>query len=366
MGPEVKAGKKDFEQGKGSCLLRQNYYLSLGNERKESLPWSIKKTYFLCCAFLLVVSLFASGWVEQTQAQPKYPVRPIDLIIPMAAGGSTDLAGRVIAAYLHNKWNVPVNAINKPGGNCVPGSLEVFNAAPDGYTLLMDGQSSSSQMLVAVRKLPFNLMDRTFIATTFGSVFMVIVNPSSPFKSLKDLETEAKRDPENFTWTSLGGSGGQDYVGRQFFKIIGVDIRKTKPVMAKGGSEAVVLTAGGHVKMGSGTVSSCLPGIRGGTLRPLAVTSRTRWPDLPDVPTTAEVGYPALNALPWYCISGPPNLPAHVVDIWDKALQEMVKDPEIITKMRNVGAIAYYLDSSATKEFLKKEIEEMEVLWGVK
>lgn len=325
-----------------------------------------KKMGFLFVTLLLTMTLISTGFVTQLRAQTKYPIRPIDLIAPMAAGGSTDLNARLIAAYLNKKWRVPVNVINKPGGNTIPGSLEVLKATADGYTMLMDGQSSSSQLVVAVHNIPFNIMDRTFIGMTSIAPLMIIVTPTSFFKSLKDLEIEAKKDPDNFSWASLGGSGGPDFIARQFFKAIGVDIKRTRPIMAKGGSEAVVLTAGGHVKMGGGTTSSCLPAIRGGLVRGLAVTGKTRWPDLPDVMTTAEQGYPAINALPWFGISGPPNMPSYVIDIWDKALQEMVKEPEMNLKMNNIGNTPYYLNSNATKDFIKKEIEELEKLWGLK
>jgi tripartite-type tricarboxylate transporter receptor subunit TctC len=203
----------------------------------------LKQVFCLLAATAVVVA--AAG---QADAQPKYPARAIDIVVPMSPGGSTDLSARLIATYVNQKWKVPVNVINKPGGNCVPGSLEVFSSAPDGYTLLMDGSSSTYLMMAAVRNLPFKLMDRTFTGSVIGTPHIIVVPASSPVRTLKDLEAEAKKDPGSFTWTSLGGVGGQDFLIREFLDTIGVDVKKTKPILAKGGAESITLTAGRDVE----------------------------------------------------------------------------------------------------------------------
>ena len=110
---------------------------------------------------------------------------------------------------------------------------------------------------------------------------------------------------------------------KTIFKAIGVDVLKTKPIMSHGGSQAIVLTAAGNVKLGSGSGTSCIPAYKGGTVRALAVTSPERDPDWPGVPTTAELGYPTVTAHHWTGISGPPKMPLYIVDILDKAFQEM-------------------------------------------
>ncbi len=329
-----------------------------------------KRSYWLpryrSSVWVIVVVLGIAGWIGPVQSQDRYPTRAIDIIVPLVPGGSTDLVGRIVASYLTKRWNVPVNVINKPGGNTVPACLELYSAAADGYTILADHAGSSSMLPIVVKKLPFKIMDRTFLGMMAQAPHVPIVATSSPFKSLKDLEVEAKKSPESFTWTSLGGTGIQDYVVRQFLKAIGVEVVKTKPIMSQGGAQAVTLTAGGHVKMGTATTSAALPAIKGGMARPLAITSPTRWPDLPDVATTVELGYPAVNIQDWKGFIGPPHLPGLVVDAWDKALKEMVKDPEIVSKLRNIGAIPYYHDSRETKEYVVRQTEEVTVLWGLK
>jgi tripartite-type tricarboxylate transporter receptor subunit TctC len=217
-----------------------------------------------------------------------------------------------------------------------------------------------------VKNLPFKVLDRTFIAMTTITPMIIIVPSTSPIKSLKELEEEGKKSPETFAWTSLGGAGAQDFTSRQFIKAIGVDVLKTKPIMSKGGAQAVALTAGGHVKLGVDTTSGAIPAITGGTARPLAITSKTRYPDLPDLLTTTELGYPTVSCIYWMGISGPPKLPSHIADIWDKALQDMLKDQEVLSKLKNIMAISFYKNARETREYVMEETEEVDRLWSLK
>jgi tripartite-type tricarboxylate transporter receptor subunit TctC len=358
-----------------SCNQREFHESEWMKSKKERVHNNLKgkektmyqrKKFFSMILFSVLI-LFITVWTGQVGAQEKYPTRGIDIIVPFTPGGATDLVERVLASYLNRKWGVPINVINKPGGNTVPACLEAYNAKPDGYTLLGDSNPSSSMLPIVVRNLPFKIMDRTFIAIAAVTPMIIIVPSSSPIKSLKELEGEAKKGPETFTWTSLGGAGAQDFTSRQFLKAIGIsDVSKTKPIMSQGGAQAVVLTAGGNVKMGVGTTSGAIPAISGGTVRPLAITSKTRYPDLPDVPTTTELGYPTVKCLFWIGVSGPPNLPTQILDKWDKALQEMLKEPEVISKLKNVGAVPFYHNPQEMKDYVMKETEEVAILWGLK
>jgi tripartite-type tricarboxylate transporter receptor subunit TctC len=325
-----------------------------------------RKKWFLHGLLFVMVMFILTGWSGEVQSQPKYPTRAIDIIVPFSAGGGADLVNRIMTSYMRKSLGVPVNVINKPGGNTVPACLELYHAAPDGYTLLGDNNPTSSMLPIVVKNLPFKIMDRTFIAVTSISPMIIFVPFTSPIKSLKDLEMEAKKNPENFTWTSMGGAGSHDFVIRQFLKAIAVDILKTKPVMCQGGAQAAALTAGGHVVMGMNSIPSSLSVIKGGMVRPLAITSKNRWPDLPDLPTTEESGYPGIDYLYWNGTSGPPKLPSHVVEVWDKVLQEMLKDPEVISQLKNVGAIPFYRNAREAREYVLKEAEEVEKLWSLK
>jgi len=315
-------------------------------------------------SFVAFVIFALTGWVAPVQAQ-EYPTKAIDMIVPFVPGGSTDLVARLIADHVKKKWGVPVNVINKPGGNTVPANLEVHTAKPDGYTMFSDSQSSCSLLEVAMKDLPFKVLDRTFVSFTTASPHVFFVNAASPFKTLNDLAADIKRDPEKATWGSFGGVGAGDFVMRQYFKAIGVDVNKTKPVVTRGGAEIVQFVAGNHIKFGSASPSSGAPHVKAGTVRVVGV-SGFRTPDFPDAATAVEQGYPSVTAVFWTGISGPPKLPLPVVAKWNDAIQEMLKDQESVAKLKNLGLLPFYLNSNDAREHVRKEIEEAFRLWGLK
>lgn len=323
----------------------------------------MKSKVFVGFLSLLIATLVV--WQGQAQSQETYPTRPIEIICPYAAGGASDLFLRTTASFLNKKWGVPVNVVNKTGGNAIPGVLSVYNASPDGYSMLGDGNSTSSMLGVAVKDVPFKIMDRTFVSMAIVAPVIFVVAPNAPFKDLKEVAAEARRDPGSFKWTWTGG--GDDTVGftmRQFFKAIDVDILKTKVVSTSGGGQGMILVAGGHVTLGGTVVGGAASYLKGGTLRGLAITSKDRFPSWPDIPTTVESGYPSVNIMDWKGISGPPKLPAYVVAKWEKALEEILRDPEMIVKLKNIGAMPAYADAEATRKFVLKDTDELSKLWG--
>ncbi len=326
------------------------------------------KKKFLLCLLSVFMILVLTGWVEQGHSQQKYPTRPVNLVVGYPPGGASDLTARVLSLYLEKKWGKRINVINKPGGNAIPAVLEVLESTPDGYTLMADIITSYSMLHIALKDVPFKPTDRNILAIWGSTPNAWFVPPQSPFKTLKDVEAEVKRDPGNFTWTSLGGPAPQDFCMKQFFKAIGVDVSKTKPVICKGGAQTIVMTAGGHVKLGFSAIVTTIPAAKAGNVKVVAVTSNTRarWPDFPDIPTTQELGYESITFSGWVGISGPLNLPPFVIETWNKTLQEMTKDPEMVSKMKNVGMEPYYLNSKEARAFVLKEIEEGRKMWTSK
>jgi tripartite-type tricarboxylate transporter receptor subunit TctC len=327
-----------------------------------------EKELFLSILPLIIIFILFIGWIDPVQSQQKYPTKPIDLIVGFPPGGVTDTGARVLSIYLEKKWGGRVNVINKPGGNAIPAVLEVIKSIPDGYTLMGDNITSNSMLHIALKDVPFKATDRNMVAIWASTPNAWFVPPDSPFKSLKDVEAEAKRDPENFTWTSLGGPSPQDFCMKQFFRAIGVDVSKTKPVICKGGAQVIVMTAGGHVKLGFTGIATTLPAAKAGNVKVIAVTcgTRSRWPDFPDIPTTQELGYHSITFVGWNGISGPLHLPPFVIETWNKALQEMTQDADMISRMRNIGMEPYFLNSEEAREFVLKEIEEGKKMWTSK
>ncbi|TCT06228.1 tripartite tricarboxylate transporter substrate binding protein [Aquabacter spiritensis] len=298
-------------------------------------------------------------------AQTAYPNKAIDLIVPFAPGGSTGLTARAVGQALEELWKVPVRVVSKPGGNTVPAVEEVMRSKPDGYTMLADSPASSSMLEVVVKNPPNPVMDRSFAGMVAQTPMIFVVPADSPFKTMQDAIARLKSDPGTFTWTSLGGAGAQDYTFRQLFKAADVDIKRTRPVASKGGSEAVTMTAGGHVMLGAGSWSAVSPLLQSGKLRVLAVASDGRFPPLPDTPTMAEVGYPAVQILFWFAVSGPPNLPQDVVAAWNKGLATISKDPKFQSQLANIGMVPYFHDAAKVRTFVADEKKTVEALWAV-
>lgn len=314
-------------------------------------------------SLLAVLVLLGAG--STGPAQAKYPTRPVTVIVPYITGGTLDIMDRVLAAYLAEKWGVPVQIVNKPGGNTIPATLEVMQSAPDGYTLVADSQGSCS-MLIVIKDLPFKVLNRSFVAIAAATPMMYTVPASSPWKTMKDLAEGIKKDPEGLVWASGGSTSTPSVAIRQLLSSLNVDIAKTKEIVSKGGAESMAFIAGGHVKLGSPTPVSAMAALKAGTVRPLAVTSRERFPLLPDVPTTRESGFPNLDIQLWGGFSGPPNLPGEVIETWNQTLKSALADPKVVGQLRNIGAVPYYLNSAEFRNLTVKEMEEAKKLFNLK
>lgn len=323
-----------------------------------------RRTVFTALAALLGAGSLAAATSTTVIAQETYPTRAIEMIVPFAPGGSTGLTARAVAQALEERWKVPVRVVNKPGGNTVPAVQEVLTAKPDGYTVLAESPASSAMLEVVVRNLPFKAMDRTFMGMIAQTPMIFVVNADSPFKTMQDAIAALKKDPGNFSWTSLGGAGAQDYTFRQLFRSLDIDVRNTRAVASRGGAEAVTMTAAGTVSMGAGSWSALAPLLSAGKLRALAVAAPTRFPAIPNVPTMADVGHPNVQILFWFSASGPANMPAHVVKAWDEALAAISKDKKFQDTLLNIGMVPYVHTAQQVRAMVEAEKKTVEALWA--
>jgi tripartite-type tricarboxylate transporter receptor subunit TctC len=305
--------------------------------------------------------LAVSPLVHDSARAQDYPSRAITLISGFGAGGTTDLVARMAAQYLGDKWGVPINVVNKPGGNTVPAQVEVMSAAPDGYTLYADNIGSTSMLQTSQPDLPFDVTERSFIAMISSNTMLIFVAPDSPIQSLQDAVEEAKRDPEGFTWTGVGVA---EVPMRQLLRAGGVDITKTKPVVSSGSVNASVLTAGGNVKVGIAAVGPSLAPVQSGIIRAIAIAGESRWPALPDVPTAIESGFADVKVVSWIGISGPPNLAEEVIQKWNEGIAEMVRDKVIIEQLTGTASVVDYRPPEEFKAQVVGELEDFKSLWA--
>jgi tripartite-type tricarboxylate transporter receptor subunit TctC len=294
-----------------------------------------------------------------------YPTRAVDVVIPYAAGGGTDIMIRVVTESLSKKWGQAINVINKPGGNSIIGTNSVMQSSPDGYTILGDGGGSSSMQSI-MSGLPFKVEQRTFIASVAASPGVFVVPSSSPWNSLKDVADAAKKDLSKFSWASLGGASQSDLQLMQFFSAAGIDPSKTKMVVYPGAGPAVTAAAGGHVQFAVGSAGTALPLVSSKLLRVLALTSTERMKEFPKTPTAREEGFPSVDTVYWVGFSGPAGLPKDVAETWAAALKVILKDSDLISRLEKILSYPAFLGPDDFRKFVLEESQTVKKLLGTK
>jgi tripartite-type tricarboxylate transporter receptor subunit TctC len=283
------------------------------------------------------------------------------LVVSFAAGGGTDVVMRIVAKFMSAELGVPVNVVNKPGGNQIPSVLSVLNSPPDGYTLLTE-QPPTSSIQTLLKDLPYKIEDRSFGPMLVVDPLVYVVNGKSPWNSLKDVAEAATKNPASITWTRLGGISLTDFSILQFFHVAGIDIAKTKPVNFDGSGPGITAVAGGHVAFGNTGPGASLPLRSSGDLKVLAVTGDKRVSVLPDVPTTAEAGFPGADIMAWYGLSGPKGLSANVIERLDGLAKKLSESAEFRAELAKIAVEPKYLKSDQLRDFIFKDVKTFQEL----
>lgn len=311
-----------------------------------------------------IIAGLALGAMPMAAIAQDYPSRPIEIVVPFSPGGSTDLSARILAEGLQRKLGVPVRVNNLTGGQTLPAVEHVRNAAPDGYKLLLDGQSQTVLLEQVVPDLPFDIMDRTFIAETVLLNNVMYVRPDSRFEKLGDVAEALRSDPASVSWGSLGGTGLSDTGFLRLFKEAGANKDDTREVVFSGGAEVVVQVAGNHVDLGISSPTSLKPYVEAGQLRALTVLGKSRNVLYPDTPTSEEDGLPDVTAIQWNGISGPPGMDPEVVTILHGAVQELLADKEFVAQLTNIGLDPYPSEIGDMEKLVAAEREQVKALFG--
>jgi tripartite-type tricarboxylate transporter receptor subunit TctC len=234
-----------------------------------------------------------------------FPTKPIRWIVPFPPGGSNDILGRYLALKLTDRFGQQVVIDNRGGANGIIGTELAANSTPDGYTVLM--VSTSWVMNAAVRPLPYDI-EKSFdpIATIGSAPNSIVVNPSGPFASLKDLVAQAKAKPGAISYAHTGVGGFNHFGGELLKKLAGIDM---VPVAYKGGGPAMIDVMAGNIPVMFSSVTQALPHVRNNRLKFLAVGAAKRNPAVPDVPTVAEAGFPGYEVAVWWGIVTPAGVP---------------------------------------------------------
>jgi tripartite-type tricarboxylate transporter receptor subunit TctC len=277
------------------------------------------------------------------------------MIIGFGPGGAADVTARLVAGYVSKKWGQPINVINMPGASGIIGTRHTLTAKPDGYTLMMDNHAVSAMLAASQIDLPFKWENRTVIARVTVDPVFYLVKQDSPWKDLKEVAENIRKNPKVFRWGVAGVTAVGAFAMPQFLEVNNLPFDSLNRVVFKSGAEVVTALAGGHIDLAAQQYSEVTGLILAKKVRGLAVVNPERLPGLPDVPPAKEVGYPNLNVYGWQGVSGPPKLPPEVVDKWAKSLEEACQDPAFLEQAAKIYKVLAYLGPKEFWEFMQDE-----------
>jgi tripartite-type tricarboxylate transporter receptor subunit TctC len=281
------------------------------------------------CAFLLF--LIAS----HTNAQQFPGDRPLKIIVPATPGGTNDIIARAVAPHISQSMGVPIIVENKVGAGGRVGAHEVARAAPDGRTILMSASHIQATQKWVSKSLPYDPeKDFAPISMVGLSSNVLLVNSALPVKTVQELIAYAKANPQKLTYASVG-VGTSSHLGAELFKTVArVEILH---VPYNGSAPALKDLLGGQVNMQFENMPTALPHLKGGMVRAIGVTTKTRSPLLPEVPTVSESGLKDFEAAPWYCFVAPANTPSQIIARWHTEIEAALKRPDVVAMLRRSG-----------------------------
>jgi len=285
-------------------------------------------------------------------AADAFPSKPITAVVPMAAGGSSDLLARAIEKFWPKYSKQPLVVVNKPGGGGVVGTEGVVRSKPDGYTLYLGYGSGHDVVMPSLQKMPYDpLKDLVPVSRVSIHSVVIVTGAKSQFNSIKDIVAWSKKEGKPVTTAVSVKAGAVDLALTAFGKVAGINI---VTVPFSGGAEATTALAGGHLMIGGGHPSEVIPHIKSGRFKALAVALPQRDPTLPDVPTLRELGF---DVATWGSIKGvaaPAGTPKEVVTYIDDNIKKICNDPEFLKLMASINQPVMYLGSDDFGKFMKQ------------
>ena len=287
---------------------------------------------FLCKQTVLPVLL---SLVLCSQARAAFPDKPITLVVPYPAGGATDTIARKLQEPLSRLLGQTVLIDNKPGAGTAIGATAVSKASADGYTLLISSNTTFTVNPALKNNLQYDAQ-KNFegIGTVGTSPLVLIANPTLPANNVKELVALAKTEPGKLSYGSFGNGTTAHLAGEMFKVMAGVDIVH---VPYKGSAPAMTDLIGGQIPLTFDTNVAAMPMIANGKVKAIAIASKTRSPQLPNVPTIAESGYPDFEMVPWVVIVAPRGLPADVQKKLSTALETAIQEPAVRGELQKAG-----------------------------
>jgi len=290
----------------------------------------------LACAALAAAAAGAAfAQAPSTGSGQAYPSKPVRMVVPSSAGGGTDIVARIIAPELSKRLGQQVVIDNRPGAGTMIGIEVAAKSPPDGYTLLM-GLSTLAINSALYKKVPYDPQrDFAPITQAISSASIIVVHPSVPVKTLKELIAFARARPGQINYASAG-TGTYPHMTMELF----LSMAKLKMVHIpyKGTGPAMIDMVAGQVATMAATILTGMPQIRAGRLRPLGITSAARSPIVPDIPTVAEAGLPGYESVQWYGMLAPARTPRDIITRLHGEATRVLQQPEIKARFAGDGA----------------------------
>ncbi|MPS77403.1 MAG: tripartite tricarboxylate transporter substrate binding protein [Achromobacter sp.] len=304
----------------------------------------------------LAAATLAASFTGAAIAQANYPDRPVRLIVPFPPGGTSDVVGRIFAEALGKQLGQPVVVENRGGAGGTVGTRAVASAAPDGYTLLLGTSSTNGTNSAVYQNLPYDAVkDFTPVTQIIRVPGVIVVNKDFPAKDYKQFYALVKAAPGKYSYAS-SGNGGATHMAMEYYKSLsGLDMMH---VPYRGTGPALNDVIAGQVPILWDTAASSMAHIQSGNLRAIVVAAKARLPQLPDVPTFAEVGLPDYDAEMWNGLLAPAGLPKDVLAKLNDASRKALADPDVQAKYAGVGAYVVADKPDAFREMIQADVSK--------
>jgi tripartite-type tricarboxylate transporter receptor subunit TctC len=300
-------------------------------------------------ALAAVVLLAGTSAGANAQA---WPSRPIRFVVPVAPGGATDVAARLLKEPISKALGVPIIVENKTGGAGVIATESVVHSPPDGYTFAIVYTSHAGNPAL-LESVPYDsIKDITPVAFVWRAYLAFSVNKDVPITNIAELVARAKEEPGKLSYATGGVGLASHFAGARLEQVAGI---KLTHVPYRGAGPALLDVLGGHVPILVSNISVAAPDAATGRLRPLAVTSPERSPIFPNLPTVAESGFPGYQISEWFGIIGPAGLPDDIVTRMNKAINDAARTPDVVERFNAMGLVVTLTTPAGFKDILAEE-----------